>query len=77
MQNHCIPPCAENTIGLTFYRLILSNMAALNLVDILMATIYKLIGMANPFDPPTVQMQPSCFETQLHSLGLFVNGCSI
>ncbi|KAK9909956.1 hypothetical protein WJX75_010045 [Coccomyxa subellipsoidea] len=56
-QSHCVPGCAENAIGLIFYRLVLTNMATLNLVDILMACMYRLLGMAVTFDPPSVVIQ--------------------
>ncbi|BDA42684.1 Transmembrane channel-like protein 7 [Coccomyxa sp. Obi] len=54
LQGHCLPGCAENAIGLYFYRLLLTNMVTLNLVDILMACMYRLLGMAVTFDPPSV-----------------------
>lgn len=54
LQNNCVPGCAENAIGLIFYRLVLTNMATLNMVDILMACMYRLLGMAVTFDPPAV-----------------------
>ncbi|CAL8467662.1 g7200 [Coccomyxa elongata] len=54
LQGHCLPGCDENAIGLYFYRLLLTNMVTLNLVDILMACMYRLLGMAVTFDPPSV-----------------------
>ncbi|EIE24638.1 hypothetical protein COCSUDRAFT_46890 [Coccomyxa subellipsoidea C-169] len=56
-ESHCVPGCAENLIGLIFYRLVLTNMATLNLVDVLMACMYRLLGMAVTFDPPAVVIQ--------------------
>ena len=54
MQAHCVPPCAENKIGLIFYRYMVTNILTLNGVDILMTLIQRLLGMAVPYDPATV-----------------------
>ena len=54
LQEHCVPSCAENKIGLIFYRYILTNIATLNGVDILMTLLYRLLGMAVPYDPAAV-----------------------
>ena len=54
LQERCVPSCAENKIGLIFYRYILTNIATLNGVDILMTLLYRLLGMAVPYDPAAV-----------------------
>ena len=54
LQEYCVPSCAENKIGLIFYRYILTNIATLNGVDILMTLLYRLLGMAVPYDPAAV-----------------------
>lgn len=55
VQAYCVPSCAENKIGLIFYRYILTNIATLNGVDILMTLLYRLLGMAVPYDPASVR----------------------
>ena len=49
-----MPACAENVIGLTFYRLLLTNAASLNIVDILIACMTRLFRMQCPLDPSAV-----------------------
>ncbi len=49
-----MPPCAENKIGLIFYRYMVTNILTLNGVDILMTLVQRLLGMAVPYDPATV-----------------------
>ena len=56
MQAHCVPPCAENKIGLIFYRYMVTNILTLNGVDILMTLVQRLLGMAVPYDPATVRL---------------------
>lgn len=65
LQSHCVPGCAENAIGLIFYRLVLTNMATLNLVDILMACMYRLLGMAVTFDPPSVSFLATSISARM------------
>ena len=48
-----MPPCAENKIGLIFYRFMVTNILTLNGVDILMTLVQRLLGMAVPYDPAT------------------------
>ena len=54
MQAHCVPPCAEDKIGIMLYRYMITNIATLNGVDILMTLLFRLLGMAAPCDPATV-----------------------
>jgi hypothetical protein len=54
VQGFCVPACAENVIGLTFYRLLLTNAASLNIVDILIACMTRLFRMQCPLDPSAV-----------------------
>jgi hypothetical protein len=54
-QGYCVPPCAEDVIGMTFYRLMLTDMASFNAVDVIQSLLYHLLGMANPFNPPLVR----------------------
>lgn len=71
-QGLCVPACGENVIGLTFYRLMLTNAASLNIVDILMAMLYRTLRMACPFEPPAV----SC-SAGLHAAADGIPGISV
>jgi hypothetical protein len=53
-QGLCVPPCPEVTIGLYLYRLILTNCASINLVDILVTGVRKLIRRPAIYDAPSV-----------------------
>lgn len=54
-QGLCIPPCPEVTIGLYLYRLILTNCVSINLVDILVTSLRKLLRQAATYDSPSVR----------------------
>ena len=54
-QGLCIPPCPEVTIGLYLYRLILTNCVSINLVDILVTSLRKLMRQAAIYDSPSVR----------------------
>ena len=69
LQEYCVPNCAENKIGLIFYRYILTNIATLNGVDILMTLLYRLLGMAVPYDPAAVGCS-SATDQDINEAGL-------
>ena len=54
-QGKCIPPCQEVIIGLYLYRLILTNCLSINLVDLLVTSIRKIIRMPATYDSPSVR----------------------
>ncbi|KAK9825842.1 hypothetical protein WJX81_002239 [Elliptochloris bilobata] len=49
----CIPPCQEVIIGLYLYRLILTNCLSINLVDLLITSVRKIIRMPAIYDSPS------------------------
>ena len=54
VQGECVPPCQEVIIGLYLYRLILTNCLSINLVDLLVTSIRKIIRMPATYDSPSV-----------------------
>jgi len=85
MQAHCVPPCAENKIGLIFYRYMITNILTLNGVDILMTLGQRLLGMAVPYDPamvrPSLPRNTTAADQQEHNsvaqCSIDWSGCSV
>ena len=52
-----MPPCAEDVIGITFYRLMFTDMATACVVNFAEAIVKRgLLRMAMPVDPPAVRL---------------------
>ena len=56
VQGYCVPGCAENVIGITFYKYILTNVVSINGVEVLMAIGKKCLHMESYIDPPWVSL---------------------
>ena len=52
-----MPWCSEDSIGMIFYRLIISDIIVLNLVDILSASFFRLIRAPTAYDSAGVRPQ--------------------
>ena len=68
LQDECVPGCPENTVGITFYRYILTNVVSMCGVNIFTAISYKLVGWLKTYDAPSVssaasQHRPYLFAT--------------
>ena len=59
LQNECVPGCPENTVGITFYRYILTNVISMCGVNIFTALSYKLVGWLKTYDAPSVSSAAS------------------
>lgn len=57
MQGYCVPGCAEDIIGMTFYRYILTNVVSINGVELVSALGKKCLHMASHVEPPWVCLQ--------------------
>ena len=65
-QGLCVPPCAEDVIGITFYRLMFTDMATASVVNFAEAIVKRLLlRMAMPVDPPAVRSSTSCLPSWL------------
>ena len=56
MQGYCVPGCAEDVIGFTFYKYVLTNVVSINCVEVLMAVGRKCLHMESHIDAPWVSM---------------------
>ena len=54
MQGYCVPGCAEDVIGMTFYRYILTNVVSINGVELVSALGKKCLHMASHVEAPWV-----------------------
>ena len=57
VQGYCVPGCAEDVIGMTFYRYILTNVVSINGVDLVSALGKKCLHMASHVEAPWVSPQ--------------------
>ncbi|DBA94620.1 hypothetical protein WJX77_009861 [Trebouxia sp. C0004] len=57
LQGYCVPGCAEDVIGITFYKYILTNVASINGVELLSAIGKKCLHMESLIDAPWVVIQ--------------------
>lgn len=55
MQGYCVPGCAEDVIGFTFYKYILTNVVSINGVETLTAIAKKCLHMQSHVEPPWVR----------------------
>lgn len=56
MQGYCVPGCAEDVIGMTFYRYVLTNVVSINGVELLSALGKKCLHMESHLEPPWVSV---------------------
>lgn len=54
LQGYCVPGCAEDVIGMTFYKYILTNVVSINGVELMTALGKKCLHMASHMEPPWV-----------------------
>ena len=66
LQGYCVPGCAEDVIGITFYKYILTNVASINGVELLSAIGKKCLHMESLIDAPWVSLR----RTHLSSIQL-------
>ena len=67
LQGYCVPGCAENVIGFTFYKYVLTNVVSINGVETLSALAYKCLHMTSHVDPPWVRPCFSPFKSTQNS----------
>ena len=71
MQGYCVPGCAEDVIGFTFYKYVLTNVVSINCVELLTALARKCLHMESHIDAPWVsalQCQHATTPTAIESL---------
>ena len=54
LQGYCVPGCAEDVIGFTFYKYILTNVVSMHGVEVLSAVGKKCLHMESYIDAPWV-----------------------
>ena len=54
LQGYCVPGCAEDVIGFTFYKYVLTNVVSINCVELLTALARKCLHMESHIDAPWV-----------------------
>ena len=54
VQGYCVPGCAEDVIGFTFYKYVLTNAVSINGVELLTAIAKKCLHMDSHVEPPWV-----------------------
>lgn len=68
LQGYCVPGCAEDIIGFTFYKYVLTNVVSINGVETLSALAYKCLHMTSHVDPPWVSPCSSLLQINSHLL---------
>ena len=66
MQGYCVPGCAEDIIGMTFYRYILTNVVSINGVELVTALGKKCLHMASHVEAPWVSYIVIMYCLDLH-----------
>jgi len=72
LQGYCVPGCAEDVIGITFYKYILTNVASINGVELLSAIGKKCLHMESLIDAPWVSL---CTTIYSPSVALSASVC--
>lgn len=68
LQGYCVPGCAEDVIGITFYKYILTNVVSINGVELLTAIGKKCLHMESRIDAPWVRLQQQQSQHVLSSI---------